>query len=1267
MIVAYDTATATSGVLGAPPNLWTGGILGTGATVTISFQATVDSPSAVTQLLNVAATYSAVQPVRTASVTNCVQSADVGILKTATKTDPDQVEIIEYVLTATNNGPSVATGVQIVDVLPSHVQYNSHSNGAYNAGTGIWDFGPLGVGAATSLYINVTVREGTGGVQITNVATITGRDLYDPNPSNDTSTVVIVPKGGATIGDRAWFDANRNGIQDPGETNGVVNLPVALMTTNGTVVTSTVTSAEGLYLFANVLPGTYYVRFDLTDVSDLIALTAAGQGGDPALDSDVIGGEVGSYAWTTNFTIGGGLTNLTIDLGLRAAHSTRADLAEVWGEWRDGEGRLGWRTSAEWNTAGFFVYRVDPKTGAETLLNELPVPASYDPAGGLYELADPAARPGRRGTYRMEELELSGGTLPLGVHQVTFADEPDVAKAARAETMAAQALRTAAPKASAKAQGPSPVLKVFVRREGLYGVSFAALAEGLGRTEEDVRALAAAGQLRIEAQGAPVPAIVDDGRGRIAFFGQGIRGRYVRDNAYLISAESGRTMPRRAPGAAAGQTVLSATVRFEEDRNVFDSPTVPLEDYFYWDYVVAGTNAASLKDFAVDLTGAAGDVALKIRVMGWSSTTNAQDHQAEFRFNGTTLGSAAFDGQQAVAAEVLVPAALVSNGLNTVTVKGLLPAGVKASTFVVDWIEASFARELVPLPGTALVSADSAAPVSAAAFTEPLAVALDAEGNPTWLAEASGTLPDKAWAPAPHDARFAVAETDGLPMLVPKPAAADAWFLAETNRIDYLIVASRELAPAAQELADYRAGQGLRVGVAIFEDVCDLMAGGLRTPEAIPELLAYAAGVWTEAPWMLVLAGNGNYDYFGTLGAEVNHLPPLLVQTAEGLFAADERLADAGGDELPDVAVGRLPALTAADLAAMIAKIKAYEAGFGQSWQGQIVFAADTNDPAAGRFADANAELAALVDAKHAADVVDLNATAITPARNKLMSYFQSGAGIIHYTGHGGVANWSGKGLLKAADVAGMNNTNRPPVVAALSCLVGRYEAPGVNSLGELLVRKNGGGAVAAWGPSGLSRNDPAKELGAAFYRAVLQEGAGTLGLAVLQARRSLQSDLFRQDTFGVYNLLGDPALRIVNNVGGGRNAGSFAEWRWERFRPGELADPAASGATAANFADYALAGDDPVLAELPEFGFALPEEGPEAGFIVRWKRRVKRDDVEYRLFLSHDLENWTDAPTDLEEVGATPDPDGEMETVRTRIQRPAAERTYLGVKAKRK
>jgi hypothetical protein len=199
--------------------------------------------------------------------------------------------------------------------------------------------------------------------------------------------------------------------------------------------------------------------------------------------------------------------------------------------------------------------------------------------------------------------------------------------------------------------------------------------------------------------------------------------------------------------------------------------------------------------------------------------------------------------------------------------------------------------------------------------------------------------------------------------------------------------------------------------------------------------------------------------------------------------------------------------------------------------------------------------------------------------------------------------------------------------------------------------------------------------LGETFYRAILQEGSGTMGLAILQARRSLQEgDLFSKDTFAIYNLLGDPALRIAGNAGGHKDDANFAQWRWQRFSPVELADAATSGATDANFFDYAMDGGYAVEAELPEFGYPLPvvdETMPrtdeESGFILRWKRRVKRADVEYRLFLSSDLQTWTENSPDLEEVGSSPDADGVMETVRTRVKRTDAERTYLGIKAKKK
>jgi hypothetical protein len=167
--------------------------------------------------------------------------------------------------------------------------------------------------------------------------------------------------------------------------------------------------------------------------------------------------------------------------------------------------------------------------------------------------------------------------------------------------------------------------------------------------------------------------------------------------------------------------------------------------------------------------------------------------------------------------------------------------------------------------------------------------------------------------------------------------------------------------------------------VAVFEDACDLLYEGLRSPAAIPELLGYAEAVWSEPPQMVLLAGNGHTDYLGVFSNEVNHLPPLLRQTCDGLFAADELLADTGGDELPDVAIGRLPARTAEELAAMIAKIKAYEADAEAAWRNQWIFANDQADEA-GNFAESVARFTNLVQTPYAVSArIDLDAMALAP------------------------------------------------------------------------------------------------------------------------------------------------------------------------------------------------------------------------------------------------------------------------------------------------
>ncbi|WP_148130174.1 SdrD B-like domain-containing protein, partial [Aerococcus loyolae] len=63
------------------------------------------------------------------------------------------------------------------------------------------------------------------------------------------------------IGDYVWDDANKNGIQDEGET-GIAGVKVTLRDARGEVIESTVTDAQGNYHFLQKPTGVYIVSFD---------------------------------------------------------------------------------------------------------------------------------------------------------------------------------------------------------------------------------------------------------------------------------------------------------------------------------------------------------------------------------------------------------------------------------------------------------------------------------------------------------------------------------------------------------------------------------------------------------------------------------------------------------------------------------------------------------------------------------------------------------------------------------------------------------------------------------------------------------------------------------------------------------------------------------------------------------------------------------------------------------------------------------------------
>jgi uncharacterized repeat protein (TIGR01451 family) len=152
------------------------------------------SPSATVSISNTATvTGTASDPVpgnnSATDVDTLTGLADIAVTVAASSANPG-LGAVTFTVSATNNGPSAATGVVVHALLPAGMTLGTAvpSTGSYSPATGLWTIGNLGSAATATLSLPATVTRAESQVLVAGKA---GAGETDPNASNNAASVRI--------------------------------------------------------------------------------------------------------------------------------------------------------------------------------------------------------------------------------------------------------------------------------------------------------------------------------------------------------------------------------------------------------------------------------------------------------------------------------------------------------------------------------------------------------------------------------------------------------------------------------------------------------------------------------------------------------------------------------------------------------------------------------------------------------------------------------------------------------------------------------------------------------------------------------------------------------------------------------------------------------------------------------------------------------------------------------------------------------------------
>ena len=863
------------------------------------------------------------------------------------------------------------------------------------------------------------------------------------------------------------------------------------------------------------------------------------------------------------------------------AAATAAQLASFEAVTLDGQVVLEWRTAAEIGTIGFDVLRESPVDGQFTQVNEAVIRAVGHLQGGTYRMLDPGAEPGASLRYLLVEHDVWGASRSFGPFEVTSTNGDPVKKSARVPVGGVESrpnrssIRSPSVTKALKASGErSGLVKIMVREAGLVKVTAEQLATALESDPATVSTWIESGNLWINAgsvAGLTSIGIFSDGfesgsterwgagtgdddphtpqsvdwiatsdNSGLLFYAEALDSIYTLDNVYWLGVGEGRRMATRvaAPGGGATGADFFDFAHFEEEQWPLTSVMTDSEiDFWMWDYFFPydGEPVVS-KTFVLATPGAAATgstASLTVHLQGSLISEVSPNHLVEVRINNTQLGGLeSWSGHDAEVLQFEFAQSLLNDGDNTVELTARLADGLDFDEFYLDGFDLGYERYYVAEDDRLVATSGGAAEILVTGFTSSEIAVFDLSDprhpillDETQVIDAGGQFNVKFAASEGLSAFLATTiGAASAPADVVPDIASDLGNRDNAGR--WVVIAGPGLEAEAETLAAYRRSQGLTAVVARIGDIYDEFNGGITNPWAVRDFLHFAADSWAEGPEFVFLAGDGTLDYRDFWNTGENLILAPMAVTGDGLVPSDNLLGDwAGGDGVPEVAIGRLPAQSAAELAAYRAKVMAFEASSG-AWKNHTVWLADAPD-AGGEFIE---DIASLIDGApeaYSSEEIFLDRLLFDDARQRTIDAINSGAVLLHFLGHGSLDSLSSNGLLTIDDVAGLSNGEKAPFLAALTCMVGRFDLPDYDILSEALLVGDSG-SIGVWAPAAFSMNADAVRLGQHHLAAVTSGEHSTIGGSV---RAALQAYVATGEGDPllpkIFVFLGDPATRV--------------------------------------------------------------------------------------------------------------------------------------------